>query len=281
MQTNHKPLLSILKERSSKTHQSRLTRWYDRLIPFNFNIEQIAGTKMRLADYMSRNPSEPAKLPSEYDENFIIAQIDIIKETLQIIRKRGRPKKQNNNKTAYKTKTTHNESNDTQRNIFESSNDSNNFPNNQIKRQRGRPRKAGVESSNDSTQTKITITNNPQNNKIYNLRSGHETIQAQLNITNNDVTYARHQAQDTQQTNAQAQMAINTAITQQRNPNKQHNFTTQIDNTNSNSYSANAKSPEQKTPFSMSNYLSPTPKSSPSHRTINSQNNWKAYSASN
>ena len=63
VQTDHRALLSILKERSSKIHQSRLTRWYDRLIPFNFNIEHIPGTKMGLADYMSRNPSEPAKTP--------------------------------------------------------------------------------------------------------------------------------------------------------------------------------------------------------------------------
>ena len=97
VQTDHRALLSILKERSSKIHQSRLTRWYDRLIPFNFTIEHIAGTKMGLADYMSRNPSELAKPPSTYDENFIIAQIDVIKETLKILRKRGRPKKHNNN----------------------------------------------------------------------------------------------------------------------------------------------------------------------------------------
>ena len=49
---------------------------------------------MGLADYMSRNPSEPAKPPNEYDENFIIATIDIIRETLNILRKRGRPRKQ-------------------------------------------------------------------------------------------------------------------------------------------------------------------------------------------
>ena len=44
---------------------------------------------MGLADYMSRNPPEPAKPPSTYDENFIIAQIDVIKEILQILRKRA------------------------------------------------------------------------------------------------------------------------------------------------------------------------------------------------
>ena len=44
---------------------------------------------MGLAVYMPRNSSEPAKPPSSYDENFIIAQIYVIKETLQIIRKRA------------------------------------------------------------------------------------------------------------------------------------------------------------------------------------------------
>ena len=63
---------------------------------------------MGLADYMSRNPSEHAKPPSTYDENFIIAQIDVIKETLKILRKRGRPKKHNNNTTQHNSKTTHN-----------------------------------------------------------------------------------------------------------------------------------------------------------------------------
>ena len=38
---------------------------------------------MGLADYMSRNSSEPAKPPSKYGENFIIAQIDVKKETLK------------------------------------------------------------------------------------------------------------------------------------------------------------------------------------------------------
>ena len=72
---------------------------------------------------MSRNSSEPAKPPSTYDKNFIIAQIDVINETLQIIRKRGRPKKLNNNKTQHNTKTTHNDSNDIKTNTMESSND--------------------------------------------------------------------------------------------------------------------------------------------------------------
>ena len=85
VQIDHRALLSILKERTSKSHQSRLTKWDGRLIPFHLNLKHIAGTQMGLADYMFRNPSEPAKPPSICGGNFIIAQIDIIQETLHII----------------------------------------------------------------------------------------------------------------------------------------------------------------------------------------------------
>ena len=145
---------------------------------------------MGLADYLSRNPSEPAKPPITYDENFIIAQIDVIKETLQIIRKRGRQKKPNNKKTQHNTKSTNNDSINTKTNTMELSNDSNNSLHCQTKRQRGRPRKANVESLNNSTLTKhITdkrgiTTNNSLDNRKYNLRSSHKTFQKQLNTTN-------------------------------------------------------------------------------------------------
>ena len=42
LQTDHQALLTALKEnRGSKTDQSSLTRWVDRLLPFNFNIGHI------------------------------------------------------------------------------------------------------------------------------------------------------------------------------------------------------------------------------------------------
>ena len=44
--TDHRALLSIMKEhRSNKNYNSRLTRWIDRLLPFDFNIEHIPGRK--------------------------------------------------------------------------------------------------------------------------------------------------------------------------------------------------------------------------------------------
>ena len=72
---------------------------------------------MGMADYMSRNPVQIANPPSTYDADFIIAQINVIKNTLNIIRKRGRPKKEAIEKAEHTTK---------------------------IKRRRGRPRKQDI-----------------------------------------------------------------------------------------------------------------------------------------
>ena len=149
---------------------------------------------------------------------------------------------------------------------MESSNDSNNSLYCQTKRQRGRPRKTNAESSNYYTLTKYNTdkrgmtTNNSPKNRKYSLRSSHKTFQTQLNTLNNDVTI---NTQDTQQTNTQAHLAINTAILQQPNSNKQHNLTNQMEHKTNNPNIATAKSPVQKTSFSMRNYLSPTPKASP------------------
>ena len=60
--TDHRALLSIMKEnRSNKSNNSRLTRWVDRLLPFQFGIEHFSGAKMGLVDYISRDPSQRAK----------------------------------------------------------------------------------------------------------------------------------------------------------------------------------------------------------------------------
>ena len=104
VQTEHRVLLSILKDRSSKIHQTCLTRWYERLIPFTFTIEDIPGSKIGMADYMPRNPDKVATPPSTYDADFIIAQINVIKDTLNRIRKRGRPKKENTEKDEHTIK---------------------------------------------------------------------------------------------------------------------------------------------------------------------------------
>ena len=72
--TDHRALLSIMKKhRSNKSFNSRLTRWVDRLLPFDFNIEHLPGAKMGLVDYISRQPNQEAKVTNQYDEEFPVA----------------------------------------------------------------------------------------------------------------------------------------------------------------------------------------------------------------
>ena len=80
--TDHRALLSILKEhRSNKSYKSRLSRWIDRLLPYNFTIEHMPSAKMGLVDYISRNPFARAKNISTYDEHFVVATISKIRDS--------------------------------------------------------------------------------------------------------------------------------------------------------------------------------------------------------
>ena len=56
--TDHKALVSLLNGNNKKNIAmfSRLTRWIDRIIPFDFVIEHMPGAKIGLADYLSRPP---------------------------------------------------------------------------------------------------------------------------------------------------------------------------------------------------------------------------------
>ena len=50
--TDHKAIISALKtNRGNKSYQSRLTRWADRLLPFNCDIYHISGSKLGIVDY--------------------------------------------------------------------------------------------------------------------------------------------------------------------------------------------------------------------------------------
>ena len=84
--TDHQALISALNaSKRLKTSQSRLTRWIDRLIPFYFDIKHLAGSKMGLIDYISRNPVGLAIPPSEYDEEFVVASIRTFIKNLEMI----------------------------------------------------------------------------------------------------------------------------------------------------------------------------------------------------
>ena len=52
--TDHQALISALNaSERSKTSQSRLTRWINRLKQFHFDIKHLAGSKMGLLGFMS------------------------------------------------------------------------------------------------------------------------------------------------------------------------------------------------------------------------------------
>ena len=78
--TDHRALLTNMREnRGNKSNNSRLTRWVDRLLPFDFTIDHLTGSKMGLVDYISRDPQKKAVNISAYDKQFIVAKLDVIK----------------------------------------------------------------------------------------------------------------------------------------------------------------------------------------------------------
>ena len=86
MISDHKVLLTLLNSspKENKTFFSQLTRWYDRLVPYDFKVEHRQGSKMGMADYLSRFPSaEAPPETSHYDENFTVAKIRMINAALR------------------------------------------------------------------------------------------------------------------------------------------------------------------------------------------------------
>ena len=78
---------------------SRLTRWLDGLIPFDFQVEHKPGAKIGFADYLSRHPSSDAKPVSTYDSMFTVAKISHIRSALGFKREAlESPKANDNNK---------------------------------------------------------------------------------------------------------------------------------------------------------------------------------------
>ena len=81
--TDHKALLSALSlNHGNKTYHSRLTRWVDRLLPFNFTIKHLAGKDMDFTDRISKIPSGKALPISHYDKKFVVANINNINKSI-------------------------------------------------------------------------------------------------------------------------------------------------------------------------------------------------------
>ena len=235
VQTDHRALLSILKDKSTKAHQSRLTRWCDRLIPFHFQIKHIPGSKMGLTDYISRKPHNKAKPISRYDEDFVIAQIDAIIQTINAIKQRGRPRKLDN---------------------LESLDDSKALTKKpEIKRPRDRPQKLPLQSQDDSkikvprAQSHKTKPQAVQKLHNYSLRRK----QVLPNTENHETIDAASLTKVEQQTIAKAHLPNNSA-TEQSLLKSKHNF--EMSNQQPSSQQTPPTS-SAKNPISFSTYLSP------------------------
>ena len=60
--TDHSTLHSILKEHGcNKSYNSRLTRWVERLLIFQYEIEHLPGAKIGLLNFIFRHPNQKAK----------------------------------------------------------------------------------------------------------------------------------------------------------------------------------------------------------------------------
>ena len=56
--SDHKALQKVLKSnRGNKTYSSRLARWADRLLPYEFEVVHTPGRTLGITDYLSRHPS--------------------------------------------------------------------------------------------------------------------------------------------------------------------------------------------------------------------------------
>ena len=87
--TDHKALVSALDEnKSNKTYQSRLTRWVDRLLPYQFKVVHLPGKDMGIVDYLSRNPKGEPWPESVLDEKFAVTSIESFHKALDCLNSR-------------------------------------------------------------------------------------------------------------------------------------------------------------------------------------------------
>ena len=84
--TDHKAIISALNENYNNIlNQSRLARWADRLLLFDFEGIHVPGVTLGIVDYLSRYPTFPAPEPSKYDELFVVKSIEAFHQALSFI----------------------------------------------------------------------------------------------------------------------------------------------------------------------------------------------------
>ena len=80
-------MLVLRSNRGNKTFSSRLTRWVDRLLPFEFEVVHVAGRTLGMADYQSRHPTDlqgaSIKAETLWNEWFTLNSINSLNDVLQ------------------------------------------------------------------------------------------------------------------------------------------------------------------------------------------------------
>ena len=85
--SDHKALSTVLKgQKGNKTYSTRLTRWVDRLLPFDFKVIHGPGRTLGIADCLSRNPTQhnesSVKAKTLWDEWFTVNIVSELKPNL-------------------------------------------------------------------------------------------------------------------------------------------------------------------------------------------------------
>ena len=85
--SDHKALATVLKgQKANKTYSSRLTRWLDQLLRYDFEVIHGPGRPLGIADYLSRNPSpfieNSVKSSTLWDEWFTVKIVSEIKNSI-------------------------------------------------------------------------------------------------------------------------------------------------------------------------------------------------------
>ena len=69
--------------RSNKSYNSRLIRWVDCLLPFDFKIEHTPGAEKGLVDKISRQPNQKAKVKNKLRRNLRLQHLPSFATGLQ------------------------------------------------------------------------------------------------------------------------------------------------------------------------------------------------------
>ena len=165
--TDHQALKpSIKRIRCNRRYSARLSRWLDRLAHFDIVIQHIAGSNLKITDFLSRNPAENATTEDVYDEQYVI---NILSEQAELNRKYGQIFADQSQSATERTKTTEINSNDqSQRNrTFEKNRDVNKKREQAKLIVNNRRQKAKTESHTRNSKSNLNPNSNSNSNRTF------------------------------------------------------------------------------------------------------------------